>query len=311
MSNMTIFQEPNSLANGNRRELSALAKRLAGDVATRRIQTSANRTFKRLINGEAVGKAREEIRVIIVNALDEVSRVYYKGKYDPNGEPTLPDCWSNKGDKPEAGASNKQASKCADCPMNVKGSGEHGGRACRFQRRIAVLLENDPSGDIYQLNIPAMSLFGKGDGNVHPFESYRKYLPANGASIDQVVTAVTYDLEAESMTLRFSPVREISDDEWALVQTAQASPESERVLVLTVAQQDKVEKLPPPDKEQPKPQPKPVAAAEPDEDEDEDDAPVVRQTKKAPAKAPPEGKSGRLAAALGEWADDDEDDVPF
>ena len=310
MSNVTIFRQPNSPANTGRRELSDLAKKLAkGGDSNRRIATNVNGTFKRMVNGEQIGKpVRGEINVIIVNALEEVSRVYYENDYDPNAEATLPDCWSNKGDKPEPGASNKQGTKCVDCPMNVKGSGKNGSRACRYQRRIAVLLENDPSGDIYQLNVPAMSLFGKGVDNVHPFESYRRYLPANGASIDQVVTAVTYDLEAESMTLRFSPVREISDDEWGLVQAAQANPESERVLVLTVAQQDKVEKLPPAAKEAPTPKPKPVAAAEPDDEEE--DEPVVRPTKKAAAAAPDEGKPGKLTAALDAWADD-EDDTPF
>lgn len=304
MSNLTIFKQPNSPANTGRRELSELAKSLVQNDTTRRIQTNTNGTFKRIVNGEQIGKAvRGEINVIIINTLPKVSRVYYAGKYDPNAKPTLPDCWSNLGDKPEPAASNKQAPNCADCKQNVQGSGDNGGRACRFQRRIAILLENDNSGEIYQFNIPAKSLFGKGTDNVHPFESYTKYLAANGFSIDQVITNISYDLNADSMELLFSPVREVSDDELALVHEAQAHPDADRVVKLTVAQQDKVERLPPAEKKEP---PKQVTrTAEPDDEDDEE--PVVRTTKKA---APPVAEKTTLSKALSDW-DDDDDKTPF
>ena len=307
MSNIAIFKQPNSPANTGRRELSELAKSLVGGGATnRRIQTNTNGTFKRIVNGEQIGKApRGEINVIIINTLPKVSRVFYAGKYDPNAKATLPNCWSNLGDKPEAGASDPQARNCGECPQNVAGSGDNGGRACRFQRRIAVLLEGDDSGDIYQFNIPAKSLFGKGSDNVHPFESYTKYLPANGFSIDQVVTTISYDSNADSMELLFSPVRETSDEEMALVSEAQANPDRQRVCVLTVAQSDKVEKLPAPTKPEVKAKAKVVRSAEPDEDEEED-VPVVRQSSKPPVKAAPAAK-GNLAKSLSDWDEDEED----
>lgn len=305
MSNIAIFKQPNSPANTGRRELSELAKSLIGGGATnRRIQTNTNGTFKRIVNGEQIGKAaRGEINVIIINTLPKVSRVFYAGKYDPNAKATLPNCWSNLGDKPEAGAPDPQARNCGECPQNVAGSGDNGGRACRFQRRIAVLLEGDDSGDIYQFNIPAKSLFGKGSDNVHPFESYTKYLPANGFSIDRVITTISYDSNADSMELLFSPVRETSDDEMALVAEAQAHPDSHRVCVLTVAQSDKVERLPAP--VEPEVKAKVVRSAEPDEETEEEDEPVIRQTAKKTT-ATPVAKSS-LAKSLSAWDDDDED----
>lgn len=315
MSNVTIFKNQSPANTGRQRELSELAKTLVqSDLTTRRIQTNTNGTFKRIVNGEQIGKAvRSEINVIIVNALPKVSRVFYKGKYDPNAKPTLPDCWSNLGDKPEAQSPNKQASNCTNCAQNVKGSGDNGGRACRYQRRIAILLEGDSSGEIYQFNIPAKSLFGKGTDNVHPFESYVKYLAANGYSIDQVITNISYDLNADSMELLFSPVREVSDDELALVQNAQQHPDAARVVALTVAQQDKVERLPPAaqkaqaveeDDEEEVVAPKQVArSAEPDDDDDE---PVVRKKEAAPKAE----KKTTLTKALDAWGDD-EDETPF
>jgi hypothetical protein len=218
MSNLTIFKQAGAVSTAAKRELSDLAKSLATGSNVRSIKTNTNGTFKRVVNGEQIGKAiRGEFNAIIVDALPKVSRTFYAGKYDPDAKPTLPDCWSNLGDKPEAAAGNPQATNCVSCPKNVVGSGENGkGRACRFQRRIALLLEGDDSGDVYQFNVPAKSLFGKGNGNVHPFESYVKFLIANGESPDTVVTNIAYNLDAETMELQFTPMRGITDAEYEL-----------------------------------------------------------------------------------------------
>jgi hypothetical protein len=296
-NNVTIFSE-GRIATSRQTELSDLAKSLAGDNFSRRIATNTNGTFKRMINGEQVGNAiRSEINVIVVSALPKVSRVFYENEYDPDAKPTLPDCWSNLGDLPEKAASNRQAPSCAVCPQNVVGSGSKGkGRACRYQRRIGVLVAGDPSGEVYQLNIPAKSLFGAGVGNVHPFESYIKYLVNNGESPDGVVTNVSYNLNADSMELQFTPVRNISDDEYIMVKLAQEDPSTARVTMLTVAQQDKVTAAPPAAQK-----PVVVSSDEPDEDEVPAAAPVVRSTPKA---APP--AKADLASVIDAWGDDED-----
>lgn len=299
---VSIFSNNTDVAVSGERKLSKLAQTLASSSMMRRIQTNTNGTFKRLINGEQVGNAvRGELDVIIVGALPQVSRVFYKEKYDPNKEATMPNCWSNLGDAPEKQATDPQHSNCASCPMNVKGSGENGGKACRYQRRISVLVAGDPSGDIYQFNIPAKSLFGKGTGNVHPFESYVKYLIANNESPDNVVTKVSYDDNADSMELLFSPVRNINDAEYKLVMAAQARPEAEGYTKITVAQADGVTKAPPkvePAKEAPKP--KVIRAADPD---DADDAPVAEPVKREKKREPatPPAQTVDLANVIAEW----------
>jgi len=298
MSNVTIFKQ-GAIATTGVRELSELAKTLTTASTSRRIQTNTNGTFKRVVNGEQIGNAvRGEINLIITHALPKVSRVFYADDYDANN-PSLPNCWSNLGDKPEAAASDPQHSNCADCPQNITGSGKQGGRACRFQRRISALVEGDASGDIYQFNVPAKSLFGKGTGNVHPFESYIKYLLANGESPDNVVTNVSYDLNADSMELQFTPLRNVSDEEYALVREAQSRPEAKNYCVITVAHADKVAKLPAPAKEvAAKPAPKIERSDEPEEEE-EVAAPVKRESKSkedAPAKG-----SKKLADVVSEW----------
>jgi hypothetical protein len=300
MSNLSIFKE-GTVATSGKRELTDLAKSLAtGGSTTRRIQTNTNGTFKRIVNGEQIGNAlRGEINVIIIAALPKVSRVFYKGAYDPDAKPTLPDCWSNLGDKPEAAASNKQGANCADCPMNINGSGTNGkGRACRFQRRIAVLVAGDSSGEIYQFNIPAKSLFGKGTGNVHPFESYKNYLIANGASPDSVVTNISYDLNADSMELLFTPLRNISDDEYEMVKAAQANPEAKQYTQLTVAQTDGVTKKP-----EAIAAPKAAVTRSDEPDEEEMQQPVKRTTKRA--EAPVMAQNNNLANVISDWGDED------
>ena len=298
MSNVTIFKQGTVATTGNR-ELSDLAKTLASSSTSRRIQTNTNGTFKRIVNGKQIGNAvRGEINLIIVGALPKVSRTYYEVEYDPDAPPTLPDCWSNLGDKPEAAAANKQHTNCADCPQNIAGSGRQGkGKACRYQRRISVLVEGDPSGDVYQFNIPAKSLFGKGVGNVHPFESYVKFLIANGESPDNVVTNVSYDLNADIMELLFTPLRNISDEEYELVKAAQAKPETKMYTMITVAQADKVTKQPPAVENKAKATV--TRSDEPEEDEVIEE-PVKRTVKKP---EPPKAKAN-LADVVSQWAED-------
>lgn len=302
MRNVAIFKQQSDVAVSGNRQLSDLAKSLAASTSSRRIQTNTNGTFKRIVNGEQIGNAvRGEINVIVVGALPKVSRIFYKEKFDPNKEATLPNCWSNLGDKPEDSAADKQHSNCADCPQNIKGSGDNGSKACRYQRRISVLVESDSSGDVYQFNVPAKSLFGKGTGNVHPFESYVKFLLANGESPDNVVTNVSFDANADTMELLFTPLRNISDDEYELVQAAQSKPETKMYTMITVAQTDGVKKQPPAVETKPKVQAEAVTRSDEPDDEAVDE-PVKRQAKKA---EPAPKVKANLADVVSKWSEDE------
>lgn len=306
MGAVTIFNN-GSLPSNRKRELSPLAKSLVSATTNRRIQLNTNGTFKRIVNGEVVGKPlKGEMEIIVVNTLEKVSRVFYANEYDPDAAPAAPDCWSNAGDLPEEGAKNKQSKSCATCPQNVVGSGSKGkGRACRYQRRLAVLVPGDPAGDLYQFNVPAKSLFGKGVGNVHPFESYYKYLAANSFSLDEVVTKVAYNDEAETMELQFSPTRELTDEEIELVAEARQRPEAVSYTVITAfeagtaGRKAKAEV----DAPAPKAKAKPVFSDEPDEEEEEVAPPVKRKrvvedTEDVPTKS-------KLQSVISAWGDDD------
>lgn len=245
MTDLTIFKDKNTVAP-QKSEMSELAKSLLA-ASTRKRITFKNGKFRRMVNGELATTTSDPLQIIIINALPRVSREYYADAYDPDVKATLPNCWSELGEIPEERASDKQHTNCQKCPKNIDGSGRSGkGKACGFNRRIAILLVGDASGDIYQMKLPAKSLFGEGAGNVHPFESYIKFLAANGESLDRVVTEVTIeeDTKSEVEMLRFSPLRYITDEEATMISTAQADPQCKSIVSITVAEHDGVTKKP-------------------------------------------------------------------
>lgn len=304
MSNISIFnQEVPDFLRGT--ELNELTKSLAGGgLGAKRISIRGG-VFRKIVGGEEVGKlTTREMNVIIVNARKSVSRVFYAGKYNPE-EIVPPTCWSNDNDAPEAGVEDKQSANCATCPQNIAGSGDNGSRACRYQRRVAILLEGDMSGDVYQLTIPAKSIFGKGEGNLHPFESYTKYIAGNGFNINQIVTQVSMDLDSDTAKLFFSSVRHITQEEWNVAKEAGKSQEAKNAITMTVGQSDGVKKplvlggKPLVEEEF---ETKPIVKAKAVEVEDAEIVePVKRSTKKAESAAP--AAKANLASVISAWSD--------
>lgn len=264
-------------------ELSELAKSLLGSrnlYVNRRIVVKKG-TFRKLVNGEEVGgKLEGPLNVIIVNALPGISRQYYANDYDPEAEATLPDCYSNLGDKPEPNATNIQNATCNGCPQNIEGPK---GRACKFQRRIAVILEGDTSGEVYQMNLGSKSIFGKGEGRLYPFEAYFNFLSSNNESIDRVVTSISIDDDVDYAKVFFSAARHLTASEAELAAQAGSSRDAKNVIRLSVAQADGVKKLPP--------------AAEAASDE-----PVKRQASK-PTVPPVEEK--KISDVVSAWSDEE------
>jgi hypothetical protein len=254
-----------------------------------------------IVGGEEVVKITgREMNVIIVNANKNVSRIFYAGKYNPT-EIVPPTCQSTDGVTPEAGIEDKQGASCAVCPQNIAGSGEGNSRACKYQRRIAVLLEGDTSGDVYQLTIPATSIFGKGEGNLHPFESYIKYIAGNGRNINQIITQISLDTDSDTPKLLFSPARHVNHEEWNLSEEAGTSLAARNAITMSVAQTDGVKK---PKVELPKLVSRPVVQAEPDEPSAvvEILEPVKRVAKKVDA---PLADKKNLADVISAWGDED------
>lgn len=233
MSNIVLSQAlPDFLQQAG---VSALTKQLSGNTGsqTKRI-VPKNGIFRLVVNGEEMGKVKGDLNVIVANASPEVGRIFYAKAWSPDSEPTAPDCFSNDGRAPDAKAANPQSRNCNDCPNNVKGSGQGQSKACRYTRRIAVLLEQDfgtnLEGEVYQMNLASKSLFGDKVGDAHTFENYHKYLKSNGKSVDYVVSRISFNEENDNQSVLFSVDRYINSAEYKVLQDV-ADTETARSMV--------------------------------------------------------------------------------
>jgi len=309
MSNLAIFDGASVPAFARNNELSETAKALMGgapSVSTKRISIKGG-VFRLLAGGKEVASIDERhLDVIVVKAASKVSRVFYSGSYDKDASAAPPDCWSNDGEKPDSAAGNKQATTCMACPQNVAGSGQGNSRACRYQQRLAVVLANNPEGDVLQLTLPATSVFGKEEGNKRPLQAFVRYLAVQNPPInpEQIVTRMKFDTKVESPKLVFAPIRWLTDDEYAVVKTQGESDEAKRAVVMTVAQSDGAK--PAPLKLEGKPlavEETPKAKAKPAPVETETEAePEVRKAA-AKVNAVPAAKSN-LASIVSDWDDE-------
>ena len=314
MSNVSLFNPSQVPAFARNNELSDTAKALTGGGAGAGIKrVSIKGGVFRLVSGgkEIASIDDRHLDVIIVKAAPKVSRVFYMAKYDAEN-PAGPDCWSNDGEKPDASLDSPQAATCMSCPQNIAGSGNGNSRACRYQQRLAVVLENNPTGDVLQLTLPATSIFGKEEGDKRPLQAFARYLAVQSPPInpEQIVTRMRFDTKAEAPKLFFQPMRWLTDDEYAIVQRQSTTADAQRAVVMTVAAADGITKaapvaLPgkPPAVEEDDAPAKPKAKkAKAEVVEDDGSEPEVRKDAAKPS-AVPEKKS-KLADIVSDWDDE-------
>lgn len=272
-------------------ELDDVTKALAGGGGSKRISLRGSK-FRMVVNGDEVMTSKNDaLEVVIVNAAKDVSRQYYGSAYNPKADATPPDCWSNDGIAPDKSIKEAQHHNCAECPQNIKGSGQGDSRACRHFRRLAVSLANDVGGDVYQLQLASKSIFGKGDLEHMPFEQYAKYVGAQGYNLNTLVTEMRFDADSDTAKLFFKPVRFLSREDWETAKRQGDTPSAKNAIAMTVAQTDGVK---------PKlaaPAPKPAVKEEAEA--------VAEPTKRAEKKAEPTPKRD-LKSVMGDWSTDDE-----
>lgn len=239
MSNITVLDQnlPDFLQQAG---VSNLTKQLAGTTGTPRI-VPKNGIFRKVVGGEEMGKVKGNINVVVVNASPKVGRIFYMKQWTPDAEPTAPDCFSNDGQTPDPKAENPQSDRCDSCQQNIKGSGQGNSKACRYSRRLALVLEEDfgtaLEGKVYQMNLASKSLFGDSVGdNTHTFENYTKYLANNGKSLDYVVTQISFNENNDNQSVLFTPIRFINKEEYAI--TNRVAPETQKLVVMTPYQAD-------------------------------------------------------------------------
>jgi hypothetical protein len=333
MSDITLFQSGNLVApdylSGS---IDETTKDLIGFSSIKRISIR-NGAFHVLSGGKDVLTSEESsLKVVIVRVAPKNSRTYYEGQYE-EGSNAPPDCWSNDGETPDKNCTNRQSNACATCRQNEAGSGtRENTRACRFNRRIAVVLEDQilTTGEIFQMIIPATSLFGEGEKGKMTLQQYAGFLEKNGVGVTAVVTEMKFDRSGSNPKLVFRADRYVKKEEYDQIMQFKDHPTAIAAMAYeppTARPSEKTVKpeiftpTPPPDykpnppapaRPRPRPEPKleeapvvetPVVevpvAAEPEVVEE----PTVRSQKAPTTRAVPS-----VASILDDWATDDEDE---
>jgi hypothetical protein len=293
MGELANFNATQAPAFARKAELSSLAKSLAGGGVGgggKRISIKGG-VFRLMADGKEITSIDDRhLDVVIVNAASKISRTYYAGTYE-EGNTSAPNCWSADGETPDASIDEPQASNCASCPMNVKGSGQGESKACRFSQRLAVVLANDIQGDVMQLTLAATSIFGKEEGDKRPLQAYARYLAAQNINPETLVTRLRFDTKAAVPKLFFQPLRWLEDDEYAIAVDKGASTPAKNAVTMSVAKKADAPQLE---------GAKPKAKAEEAEsfDEPEKRKPATKAT------AVPQKKASSLASTVDEWDDE-------
>ena len=296
MSELTLFKGgvPAYLKNAGADDVT---NALAGEsLGARRISIKGG-VFREMVGGKEYRVSEERtLNVVLIKAAPKVSRVYYSGSF-AEGEAVRPSCWSSDSQKPDAEVKNKQSNSCLNCPMNIKGSGQGDGRACRFQQRLAVVIEGEiDKEEVYQLVLPSTSIFGDGEKGKMPLQAYARYLKKEDAPMSGIVTEMKFDTSVSTPKLFFKPIRPVTEEEWEVISRLKESKEANDAITMTVAQTDGVTK---------EAEPAPVKKAAPVKTPEvfEEDEEIEEPKKVAPKKAAPAGDL-KLDALVDAWDDD-------
>lgn len=307
MSELTLFKAGNVALPDYLREGDDFTKQMAGSSGGKAISIEGG-VWRMLVGGEEVAKNEDRsMNFVVVNGNPKVSRVFYNTTY-VKGQSAPPACYSEDGETPSANARSPQSSKCATCKQNIAGSGQGESRACRYLQRIAVVLEGDIGGNVYRLQLPAKSIFGKPEGNKMPFQAYARFLAGHGAPMSGVVTEVRFDTSEAVPVLKFSAVRPLTRDEFLIAKEQGQSVDALDALEVKFADKKpagasaggaaSVPALP---ESFSKATP---AYAEEEQEPAPETQPVKRASKKAEPAAPTGSKS--IDALMNEWGTDDE-----
>ena len=293
MSEMTLFKGglPSYLQTSADDATNSLAGTGEGGLGARRISIKGG-VFREFIGGKEYRVSEERsMNVVIIKAAPKVSRIYYAGSYT-EGEAVSPTCWSSDSQRPDEKVKDKQSATCLTCPQNIKGSGQGDSRACRYQQRLAVVVDGEvDKGEVYQLVLPPTSVFGDGEKGKHPLQAYARHLKSHDTPITGVVTEMRFDTASPTPKLVFKPVRPVTEDEFNRIQELKDSSEAIAAITLTVAQTDGVKDKAKNVLAAPKPAAEKVQAEE------------VEEPKKAPPKKAPVANEPKLEDLVGEWDD--------
>ena len=173
-------------------------------------------------------------RVIVIAAAPNIHRQYYDTPFE-EGVKKTPTCFSSDGKTPDYDVDEPQATFCIKCPKNIQGSGEGNSKACKMHQKIAVSLQDNLKGPVYQLVVSSTSLFNK--SNVFEdmgFLQYVRRLYQQGQSVDGVVTEIDKIDENNFYRISFKPIRHLKRHEIDYVQQRANSEEVDECLTFNM-----------------------------------------------------------------------------
>lgn len=286
MSEVTLFQQtlPDYLKNV---EVDEMTRSLAGgSIGSKRISLKGG-AFRLVVGGKEIARNdNNSMNVVFVAGNPKVSRTFYGSAYDPKVI-VPPDCWSNDGIVPDPSSEKPQHTSCEGCPQNIKGSAPNNSRACKFKQRLAVVLADDISGDVYGLELASKSIFATSP-DIHGmgFQQYVKYVAAQGKNLNNLVTEMKFNKDGSVATLTFKAVKYLEQHEWQTAVAKGKSSEAKQAIKMSFSKKE-------------------------DSDKESDNQEVV-QSKPAEDNEPKKRKSAEpapkkdLTSVIGDWATDDE-----
>jgi hypothetical protein len=154
------------------------------------------------------------------------------------------------------------------------------------------MLEGDiESRNVYQMVLPATSVFGDAENGKMPLQAYARHCAAHNTLIESIITEMRFDTASPTPKLVFKPVRELSDEEADVILEMIEHPDTIKAVTLNVSQTDGVI-----------PAPK-LAAPAPKEEVKEVEPEVKKVTKKA-VPVVEDKPTVDLAEIVGEWDDE-------
>ena len=223
---VTIYKEPHSIPEYVKRaEKDEATKNIVSDNINALRRISIRGGVFRLMQGDTELMSTESKKQywVIING-SGIHRWYFKEDYQ-EGKFYAPTCWSSNNKTPDEAVVEPMSTSCMHCSYNVKGSGYGNSRACRFHRKLAIVLYDDVAvkdgeavaGDVYQVVLPSTSIFGSGENYKWPLNKYVNFLDSHKVPVSTVVTEVKFDSSSAVPKLVFSPLKPLSEQEYEVV----------------------------------------------------------------------------------------------
>ena len=206
----------------------------SGANQTKRLSIKGG-VFRKMVGGKEVGAIEDRhMNIIFVKMAHSASRQCYEGTYE-EGKTVSPICWSNDSIKPDSDVEHPCAPTCDVCPNSAKGSNDSGvGTKCKLSWRTAVVLPQDPAGDVLEFVIPAASAFGKEENGRWPFKSYVGMLASNNIAAGRVITKVQFDTKVQYPKVLFSPIGAVDTNDYQTIADQGKTQAAEAAIKLSV-----------------------------------------------------------------------------